>query len=72
MPNNIKSERGRLGITQEALGRRLGVAECTIRGWERGVRSIPSKAAVEMSDLFGCSVDYLFALTDERTSTSRK
>lgn len=71
MPNNIKSERVRLGITQEALARRIGVAECTIRGWEQGIRSIPSKAAIEMSDLFGCSVDYLFALTEERTKTLR-
>lgn len=69
MPNNIKSERYRIGMTQEQLAEELSVSDSTIRGWEQGIRSIPSTYAVEMSDLFGCSVDYLFGLIDERTKT---
>ena len=32
--------------------------------------SVPSSKACEMAQMFGCSVDYLFGLTDERLSTS--
>ena len=66
MGNNIKSERIRIGLTQEGLATRLGVDEQTIGRWENGKSPIPSNRAVELSDTFGCSVDYLFGLSDNR------
>lgn len=67
---NIKSERARLGLTQEALAIRLEVSPFTISNWETESTPIPSTKAVEMSQLFGCSVDYLFGLSNDRLTTS--
>ena len=66
MTNNIKSERVRIGLTQEALAEKIDVDAATIRRWEKGSTDIPSSKAACMSMLFKCSVDYLFGLTDER------
>lgn len=67
--NNIKSERVKLGWTQEELGKYLGVDESTIRRWEKGA-SAPSASVIAMSNLFGCSIDYLFGITDERKTVA--
>lgn len=67
--NNIKSERHRLSLTQEMLADELGVSDETVRRWEKEHSSIPSSKAVEMAKRFGCTIDYLFGVTDERTST---
>lgn len=64
--NNIASERKKQNLTQEGLAERLGVVSKTIRSWEKGETSIPSSKACEMAKMFGCSVDYLFGLTNER------
>ncbi len=67
---NIKSERVRLGLTQKHLAERLDVDERTIGNWENETTPVPSTKAVEMSDVFGCSVDYLFGLTSERKTVA--
>ena len=67
MSNNIKSERGRLDLTQGELAGKLSVDTSTISGWENGKRDIPSSKAKEMSELFDCSIDYLFGLSNERS-----
>ena len=67
--NNIRSERVRLGLTQENLATKVKVDSQTIRRWEKGRSNIPSSAATLMSKLFSCSIDYLFGLSDERTKT---
>ena len=70
--NCIKSERARLNLTQSELGEKLGVDETTIRRWEKGTTQIPSGRATQMSELFQCSIDYLFGRTNERISTTVK
>ena len=67
--NNIRSERARLGLTQCELANRLSVDTSTISDWENAKRDIPSGKAKEMSNLFDCSVDYLFGLSAERAKT---
>lgn len=67
MPNNIRSERVRLGLNQTQLGERIGVSVTTVRDWENENRKPASDKVVEMAHLFGCTIDYLLALTDERT-----
>lgn len=67
MSNNIKSERCRLDLTQVELAGKLSVDASTIGGWENGKRDIPSSKAKEMSELFNCSIDYLFGLSNERS-----
>ncbi len=64
--NNIASERVRASMTQRQLAEKLGVVTRTIRNWEKDETSVPSSGAREMAQLFGCSIDYLFGLTDER------
>lgn len=69
--NNLASERIRLGTSQHELGDRIGVSDKTVSRWEAGI-SLPGGAAlVEMSKLFGCSIDYLLGLTDERTVNNK-
>lgn len=68
--NNIKSERTRIGLTQKGLATRLEVDEKTVGRWENEQSPVPSTQAVEMSDLFGCSVDYLFGLSDNRRTVT--
>lgn len=68
--NNIASERVRKRLTQYQLAEKLGVAERTIRNWERDENDVPSTKACEMAGLFGCSVDYLFGRCNERVKQS--
>lgn len=67
---NIKSERIRKGMTQKTLAKRLDVDERTVSNWENESTPVPSTKAVKMSDIFGCSVDYLFGLSDERKTVA--
>lgn len=44
----IRSVRLRLGLTQEALARRLGVARATVSRWENGTRRLRGIADVAL------------------------
>lgn len=65
--NSIASERVRLGLSQEALAEKLGVSRDSVKDWESGETAIRSTMLMRMADLFGCSLDYLMARSDERT-----
>ncbi len=41
----LKALRTRLGLTQDELGKRLGVARVTVARWEIGLRRVPELAA---------------------------
>lgn len=71
MPNVIKSERVRLGLTQRELATKLNVADSTVRAWESGERPLTVGSLLAMSDMFGCTTDYLLGRCDERTVTIR-
>ena len=66
MISNIRGERSRLDMTQEQLARKLGVAESTVRRWEEGATKPSPDLLLQMSDLFGCTTDYLLERTEER------
>lgn len=67
MQNNIAAERRKIGVTQAQLGAILGgVNGRTVRDWESGRHSPPLRMVVSMSQVFGCSTDYLLGLTDAR------
>lgn len=68
---NLASERVRLGMTQEQLSAELGYGVKTIGKWEKDVSSMPSEVAVKAATFFGCSLDYLLDLTDDRLPYSR-
>lgn len=66
MKNNIASERVRLGWSQDDLAGKLDVSRDTVKKWEIGEAPIKSSMLVSMSDLFGCSIDYLLGRCEER------
>jgi len=55
-PNEFRERRRRLGLTQEALARKLGVALTTVARWERGEHTPPA-----WLDLAMAAVEWLAA-----------
>ena len=45
---NIEAERGRCGLTKEALSQRLGITTKTYLNWIRGTTEIPANQIKEM------------------------
>lgn len=64
--NNIKVERARINFTQKELATAIGVSFQTICKWEAEIDSCPTLKLLEMRNVFGCSLDYLVGLVDER------
>lgn len=69
MISNIRGERSRQDMTQEQLAETLGVSPSAVRSWESGATKPGPHQLMAMSDLFGCSIDYLLERTEERTGT---
>lgn len=65
--NRIGSERVRMGHSQLELSKILGVSNKTVSAWEANTLACPPDRLIELSNYFGCSIDYLLERTDERT-----
>ncbi len=65
----IASERVRAGMTQRQLASRIGVAQTTVANWEKDRTEPTGKSLKSMSREFGCSIDYLLGLSDERKAS---
>ncbi len=64
MYQNIERERRRYGYSIEEVSQLLGICPAVYRAWEqRG--EIPAEQLRKLSQLFGCSVDYLLGINDE-------
>ncbi len=59
----LREERDRLGLSQEALGTRIGTTGRTIKKYEANETSI---RAVELLQFSGLGADVLFIVTGER------
>jgi len=68
--NNIASERKRLNLNQNGLARELDVSPKTVSRWETEELFPYGQHLIKMHNLFGCSVDYLLGLSDERKATT--
>lgn len=66
MANNIKIERARLDMSQRELAMAIDVSDRTIGTWESEIGSCSIAKAIELANVFGCSLDYLVGLTDDR------
>ena len=66
MISNIRGERSRQDLTQEQLAERLDVSPSAIRSWENGTTKPGPNQLIKMSEMFGCTIDYLLGRTDER------
>lgn len=62
---NIEAEQVRAGFTQEEIAKKLNITRKTYRHWIDG-GSIPASKLCELSDLFGCSIDYLLGRSEVR------
>ena len=62
--NNLKSCREELEITQEELGKVLGVSRKTVTGWENNYDSMPLTKLVKFSNLYKYSIDYILGLSN--------
>ena len=51
--------RKRLGLSQEQLGHRIGVSRQAVSKWELGETTPELEKLVQLSQLFGCSIDQL-------------
>ena len=63
---NMASERVRIGVTQRQMAEKLGVSESTLVRYERNNDIIPPAILKKSAEIFGCSVNYLLDLTEER------
>lgn len=62
----IKALRKEVNITQEELGRQLGVSRYAVLLYEKGTNCPDMKGLVTLADYFGVSIDYLAGRTDKR------
>lgn len=67
MPNNIKSERARLNLSQKELADMLEVDESTVNRWERDIGPVKASYLSKLSEIFNCTTDYIIGRSDERT-----
>ena len=66
MRNNLVSERKRAGLSRKEVGEKIHRSEDVIGKWERGQSSPLLPDAIALTRLYGCSIDYLAGLTEER------
>lgn len=59
----ISELRNRFGITQSELAKRLGVTRSSVNAWELGFATPQLKHIVEMSKIFGTTVDGILNVT---------
>lgn len=62
----IRSERKRIGMTQEELGRLLGKNKSFISRMEVKGQHLTVDILDSLADIFKCSTDYLLGRTDKR------
>lgn len=65
----MRSERIRSGLTAKQASEIVDVQESTVLRWERGESNPLAIQAVLLANSYGCSVEYLLGMTDERHGT---
>jgi len=66
LPERIKQERKRAGLTQAELAERLGISEMTVRRWESNNRSPRMEEIEKMVEILNTSMEYLMGFTNEK------
>lgn len=64
--DRMKAEYERLGLCQKTFADALQTTKQAVNNWELGRANPTAQMVVEMSELFGCSTDYLLGRTDEK------
>lgn len=60
----IKELRSEKGLSQQALGKVIGVSQKAIDYWERGINEPKASYIVLLADFFNVSADYLLGRTE--------
>ncbi len=68
----IRQLRKEIGITQETLGKKLGVIKQTVSSWENGISEPNSEVLSNMSSFFDVSVDYLLGNDIQNNHNQKK
>lgn len=73
----IRTERKRLGLTQEKFAEKLtellgckDINQNTVSNWEHGINIPPTERLIAMSMIFGCDCGYLLCDYEQRTHNS--
>lgn len=61
----IKELRIENGLSQQALGKEIGVSQKAVDYWERGVNEPKASYIVLLAEKFNVSADYLLGLRDD-------
>lgn len=65
LPERLKKQREKYGMSQRTAAKRLGIAPATISGYERGERTPNLLMILSFSYLYNCSVDYLLGKNND-------
>ena len=66
MYQRLKDLREDHDLTQEGLGRTIGVPQRTYSYYENGKRMVPPDVLCRLADFYHTSVDYLLGRTDQK------
>lgn len=61
----IAFQRKKIGMTQQQFADRLGVSRQAVSRWEGDLAFPETETLLKMSDMFGCTVDYLLRYNDD-------
>ena len=65
LPERLKEQRERYGMSQGIVAKRLNIAPATISGYERGERTPSLPIILKLSYIYNCSVDYLLGKNND-------
>lgn len=60
----IKFLRNKFNLTQEQLGKEIGISKVSVWQWENGINYPKQEIAQKLCDYFNVSLDYLMGRTD--------
>ena len=65
--SNIATLRKQRDMTQTDLAAQLGIAQGTLSQYESGKRTPDSKTLIKLSEIFGCTPNYVLGLPEEKS-----
>ncbi|RHV77215.1 XRE family transcriptional regulator [Butyricicoccus sp. OF13-6] len=66
--NRIKQLRTEKGMRQTELAKILKIGQATMSNWETGRSEPDYDALIEMSEIFGTSIDYILGNSDIKSA----
>jgi transcriptional regulator with XRE-family HTH domain len=61
------ARRSEAGLSQDDIAKKLGLTSSAVSTWETGKRAPSLKVLVRLTDLLGCSAEWLLGLDDRTT-----